>query len=125
MGGSQSSDSVDRFKLALHREKRETSIYALVLAKNGPKIQKSAPNAQYSMRMGPAGMSATKMSIHDFADTLSGYTRRSVIDRAGLEGNFDFKFDWSPQDPNSLDLHCATRAVGFEAGGRERTGRIF
>jgi uncharacterized protein (TIGR03435 family) len=94
----------DRFKLALHREKRETSIYALVLAKNGPKIQKSAPNGQYSMRMGPAGMSATKMSIHDFADTVSGYTRRSVIDRTGLEGNFDFKFDWSPQDPNSPSI---------------------
>jgi uncharacterized protein (TIGR03435 family) len=97
----------DRFKLGFHRETRETTIYALVLAKNGRKIQKSAPNAQYSMRMGPGGMSATKMSIHNFADTLSGYTRRGVIDKTGLEGDFDFEFDWSPQDPNSPSIFTA------------------
>ena len=97
----------DRFKLALHRETRETSVYSLVLAKNGPKFQRSAPDAQRSMRMGPAGMSATKMSIHNFADTLSGYVRRSVIDKTGMQGDFDFKFDWSPQDPNSPSIFTA------------------
>jgi uncharacterized protein (TIGR03435 family) len=97
----------DRFRLALHRETRETTIYALVLAKNGPKIQESSPDTQYSMRMGPAGMSATKMSIHNFADTVSGYIQSRVIDRTGLEGDFDFKFDWSPQDPNSPSIFTA------------------
>ena len=93
--------------MALHRETRETNVYALVLAKNGPKLQRSAPDAQSSMRMGPAGMSATKMSIHNFAHTLSGYARRSVIDKTGLQGDFDFKFDWSPQDPNSPSIFTA------------------
>jgi uncharacterized protein (TIGR03435 family) len=97
----------DRFKLALHRETRETTVYALALAKNGPKLQRSAPDAQYSIEMGPAGMSATKMSIHNFVDTLSGYTRRRVIDKTGLEGDFDWKFDWSPQDPNSPSIFTA------------------
>jgi uncharacterized protein (TIGR03435 family) len=97
----------DRFKLAVHHETRETTVYALVLAKNGPKLQRSAPDAQYSMRMGPAGMSATKMSIHNFADTLSGYARRRVIDKTGLQGDFDFKFDWSPTDPNSPSIFTA------------------
>ena len=97
----------DRFRLTFHRETRESSIYALVVAKNGPKIRSSAPDAQYSMRMGPAGMSATKMSIHDFADTVAGYTRRSVVDRTGLDGDFDFKFDWSLQDPNSPSIFTA------------------
>jgi uncharacterized protein (TIGR03435 family) len=52
-------------------------------------------------------MSATKMSIHNFAHTLSGYARRSVIDKTGLQGDFDFKFDWSPQDPNSPSIFTA------------------
>ncbi|MBZ5607764.1 MAG: TIGR03435 family protein [Acidobacteriia bacterium] len=83
------------------------TVYALVAAKNGPKLQRSAPDAQYSMRMGPEGMSATKMSIHTLADTLAGYVSRSVIDKTGLQGDFDFKFDWSPQDPNSPSIFTA------------------
>lgn len=44
----------DRFKLALHREIRETTMYALALAKNGPKLERSALKAQYSIEMRPA-----------------------------------------------------------------------
>ncbi len=97
----------ERFKLRLHRETRKTTMYALVLTKKEPKLQRSAPDEQYSMRVGPAGMSATKMSIHNFADTLSGYAGRSVIDKTGLQGDFDFKFDWSAQNPNSPSMATA------------------
>lgn len=97
----------DRFELALHRETRETAVYALVVAKNGPKLHRSAPDAQYSMRVGLTGMSATNMSLHDFAETLSGYARHNVIDKTGLRGDFDFKFDWSPQDPESPSIFTA------------------
>ena len=34
----------DRFKLALHKESREMSIYSLGVAKNGPKLKKATPN---------------------------------------------------------------------------------
>ena len=51
--------------------------------------------------------SATKMSLPDFAGTLSGYTGRIVIDKTGLQGGFDFKFEWSPQDPNAPSIFTA------------------
>ena len=34
----------DRFKLALHKETREMSIYSLTVARNGPKLKKAAPD---------------------------------------------------------------------------------
>jgi len=34
----------DRFKLALHKETREIAIYSLVVARNGPKLKKAAPD---------------------------------------------------------------------------------
>ncbi len=97
----------DRFKLALHRETREAGVYALVLAKNGSKLKRSDPATERSMRMGPDGMSAAKMPISDLAATLPGYVRRSVIDKTGLTGDFDFDFHWSPQDPDSPSIFTA------------------
>ena len=37
----------DRFKLTLHRETKEVSVYALVIAKNGPKLQEAMPGDTY------------------------------------------------------------------------------
>jgi len=34
----------DRFKLTLHREKKDLAMYALVVAKNGPKLKESPPD---------------------------------------------------------------------------------
>jgi len=34
----------DRFKLQMHREKKDLPVYALVVGKGGPKLQKSDPN---------------------------------------------------------------------------------
>jgi uncharacterized protein (TIGR03435 family) len=77
------------------------------------------------MQMGPAGISATKMAIHNFADTLSGYTHRRVIDKTGLEGDFDLKFDWSPQDPNSPSIFTALQEqLGLKLKAEKGTGRI-
>src|SRR5258706_6019232 len=40
----------EHFKLAFHRETKETTIYMLVLAKKGPTMRKSAEDATYSRR---------------------------------------------------------------------------
>ena len=42
----------DRFKLALHREKKELQVYALVQGKNPPKLHPSDDSAQGSSSMG-------------------------------------------------------------------------
>ena len=35
----------ERFKLAVHRQSKEQSVYALVVGKNGPKLKESSPDA--------------------------------------------------------------------------------
>jgi uncharacterized protein (TIGR03435 family) len=35
----------ERFKLAVHRDKKEHAVYALVVGKNGPKLKEAAPDA--------------------------------------------------------------------------------
>src|SRR5579862_758631 len=87
----------DRFKLAFHREKQEQTVFELAVAKNGPRIHKSAPDAAYSMRLSAGGiMTATAMGMSDFVNWLSSAVHRPVTDKTGLAGGFDIKLEWTP-----------------------------
>jgi len=97
----------DRFKLAVHRESRESTVYTLVIAKGGIKLHRSSPDAQFSNRAGPEGMSATKMPIRLIVSQFSSAVHRIVIDKTGLEGDFDYDFRWSDKDPDSQSIFTA------------------
>lgn len=93
----------ERFQLTLHREAKEQSVYALVVAKNGPKLQESQTKEGTGprgpmMRMGRGELSGQGVKLDMLASTLSSQLGRTVIDRTGLTGNFDFKLTWTP-DP--------------------------
>ena len=88
----------ERFALQVHRESRESSVYALTVAKGGHKLKQAEPESQRSMGLGgrPDGdswnMGGRNLPMQAFADFLSD-TRvagRPVVDRTGLQGGFDF-----------------------------------
>ncbi len=62
----------DRFKLKLHRESKELTIYALVAAKNGPKLTESAPGTQGSIGMSQGHLAGKGVPVAALADRLSG-----------------------------------------------------
>ncbi len=92
----------DRFKLKFHRESKDVSGYALVVAKNGPKFQESksdegALSFGASLKPNPAepiALTARKVSMATLASLLSGFTSAPVIDQTGLNGDYDFKLSW-------------------------------
>jgi uncharacterized protein (TIGR03435 family) len=91
----------DRFQLKLHRESKDAPIYALVVAKNGPKLKESAPGAQGSIGMSQGNLSARGVPVAALADQLSGpvfQLGRPVIDRTGISGIYDFTLDWASDD---------------------------
>ena len=87
----------ERLGLTLHREQRELPVYALVLARNGPKLQKSVNAGELSIK--PAGLQATRferVSMARFAQIMDPpFTSRHVVDETGLAGTFDFTLDLS------------------------------
>lgn len=83
----------DRFKLSLHRESKELTIYQLVVAKNGPKFHRSDGDGNRDIRRTRVGVVAEKISMPEFADYLSGQLRGPVEDRTGLEGSYDLALD--------------------------------
>lgn len=89
----------ERFKLAVHREMKELTVYALVVAKNGPKLKKVDPGeGDTTSRRGH--LTATRVSMAGLARFLAGPNvrlGRPVVDKTGLDGVFNFNLDWSPE----------------------------
>jgi len=90
----------DRFKLALHREKKVMPVYALVVAKGGLKIHK-AEEGESMTRIGRGHMVLRRVSLSLLAEILSSQMDHPVLDQTGVEGLFDITLDWVPDDTQS------------------------
>lgn len=87
---------VERFGLVEHMEKRDLAVYALTVAKGGPKIEKSAadPNGlpldNDRDNGGQRTMQIGNMTMHDFCLVMTFYMDKPVVDQTGLTGKYDF-----------------------------------
>ena len=90
----------DRFKLKVHRETQESSGYALVIAKNGPKLKLKEPSDREeppSLEVNNAGRPVIrgKSTLDELARFLSGGPSNigaPVVDKTGLTGIYDYEF---------------------------------
>jgi bla regulator protein blaR1 len=92
----------DRYKLTFHREKKELSVYAIVVGKTGPKLTKSEgdPNGLPALFFRRLGMlPARNATIADFAGLMqAAVLDRPVVDQTGLPGRYDFTLTWTPDE---------------------------
>jgi uncharacterized protein (TIGR03435 family) len=66
-------------------------VYALVVAKNGPKLIEVAPESKRpNVWVSRGQFRACKAKMSDFAQMLSNQMGRTVIDKTGLTGDYDF-----------------------------------
>lgn len=88
----------DRFALALHRERKETSVYALVIAKGGPKMSKD-DSGDSDTRSKRGHLTAKAVSMAELADFLAGprVLGWPVVDKTSLDGGYSFTLDWTPE----------------------------
>lgn len=87
----------DRFQLVIRRETKEQQVYALVVAKGGPKLQETK-EGKGMMRMGRGMLTGQGVEPAFLATSLSNQLGRTVIDKTGLTGKYDFELKWTP-DP--------------------------
>ncbi len=92
---------IERFDVKLHRETKQMPGFAMIVAKNGPKLKKAKGdevNASFSPSFKPvAGQSNTltalAYSMPMLADLLTQFGQ-PVLDKTGLPGAYDFKLTW-------------------------------
>jgi uncharacterized protein (TIGR03435 family) len=85
----------ERFHLKVHHETKEMSVYALVIGRNGSKLREVEPG-RGSFNMGRGQIRAQKAPLFAFAERLSQYVDRPVLDLTGLKRTYDFTLEWTP-----------------------------
>ena len=94
----------DRFQLKVHWETRQGDVYALVVAKSGPKLKVSDASAEPGLNTNIAGhlgrMVATNVPVFYLSTVLGNKLSHPVIDKTGLEGKYDWTLVWDP-DPSA------------------------
>ncbi len=116
----------NRFGLRCHRETRNSSVYTLVVGGRGPKMQLSRdPSAEpdWSFRRGE--IEAHNCDITWLSGFLERHFKRTVLNRTGLTGRYDFhlKFDPRPHEITaSADAVIDPGRPPLEAALESQTG---
>jgi len=115
----------DRFKLKIHREMRETPIYALVINKNGSKLKPGSGDGECASRIGPEHpedrnyrYQFTNCSLDPLVSTLAA--DRPILDKTALTGRYDISIFATPafkmrdtSDPGDISVADAVQALGL------------
>jgi len=104
----------ERFKLAVHNERRDRAVYALMMARAdarpGPRLRQAAPDcapapaaregaaaqSACNVRVGPGSVRGGAMTVLQLQNLLPRFVDRVVLDRTGLTGRFDLDLEWTP-----------------------------
>ncbi len=97
----------ERFKLTLHREPKEFPIYALTVAKGGPKLTEAVPDTSpegspplvFMLSPDRARLPARNATMGELAWVMQrAALDRAVVDKTGLTGRYDFDLEWTPDE---------------------------
>jgi uncharacterized protein (TIGR03435 family) len=97
----------DRFKLAVHWEKRDLPVYAMVVAKQGPILHPSKePDGSFGTSANNGDFTAHNITAAQLADALTQELSRElgrvVIDTTGIQGEYDVSLKWVPDSGAAL-----------------------
>jgi len=94
----------DRFHLAFHRETKEAPVYALVVARSGPRLKEDREGEVQRIRVSPATTRQGQAQIDVQASPVRALTGalantlgRPVLDKTGLPGKYDLHLEWTPE----------------------------
>ena len=105
----------DRFHLQIHRETRTGPVYSLAIAKGGIKSSglSATKNRNRGINAGQGSMLGEAASMEQLAYKLSRLLGRPVVNNTGLEGNYDFKLEWTPDPgPSTPDAQPVASPAG-------------
>jgi uncharacterized protein (TIGR03435 family) len=112
-----------------HMEKREMAVYALTVAKGGPKFSESTTEGPMVSGQDKGAVLIQRVSMGELAAELGrGQFDRSVIDATGLKGRYDIRLDMAAiaaanqqdkMDAASAMITALQEQMGLKLEGRK------
>ena len=103
----------ERFKMTIRRESKDLPVYALVVGKSGPKLQKSSiqdkdcsdDTACHQIMGGRGrGLHGKAIDISDVVRFFGNWSDRPILDKTGITGLYDIETEgWAPSIPTNPD----------------------
>jgi len=131
----------DRFHLKAHRESREMSVYALTVARNGPKLPApkegacatavpgqpeptAPPCGRVRISMSPQGvlMEGGSAAMSELTRVLAIPLSRPVVDRTALSDTYDIRLEFTDDGPGAPPPPADARNPGIFTAIQEQLG---
>jgi len=118
----------ERFHLKVHHDIREAPVLILTAGKNAPKLFPPKEDEKHSLKIIPVmngdrkvisyRVVATRFSFAQLNQTFARQLERVIVNQTGLEGDFDFELQLSPDEttPNPLDPALLISAMRDQLG---------
>jgi uncharacterized protein (TIGR03435 family) len=118
----------ERFGLKFHREKKKLPVYVISVGKSAPKLYPPKDEEIHSIRIVPQmdadqkiafyHVIATRFSLSQLTDTFARQMGRVFVNETGLDGDFDFTLDLTPDENtgNPLDPSVLIAAMRDQLG---------
>ena len=118
----------DRFHLKFHHETREVPVLILAPGKSAPKLSPPQEGEARALKIMPMKdpdqkiisyhVVATRFSFAQLNRTFARQLERVIMNQTGLEGDYDFALDFTPDEttPNPLDPSLILTAIRDQLG---------
>jgi len=113
----------ERFGLKTHRESREVSGYALVVAKGGSKL-KPAGDVPKPFITYPGGLEGGPADIDALAYLLSNLVKQPVVNKTSIAGNYDLRLQFAREDDTKSTLPSLFTAIQEQLGLRLESQKV-
>jgi uncharacterized protein (TIGR03435 family) len=119
----------ERLGVKAHVERKEIPVYALTIAKGGPKFSESTTEGPPIFGKGKDGPNMQRVSMSDLAMALSQPFGRPVVDATGLKGRYDIHMNMTsyvadgnpatPMDAATIMITALQEQMGLKVEARK------
>lgn len=105
-----------RFHFAAHRDTKELPLYSLTALKGAAKLHPNSGTPGHSSDWGRDHINATAVTVAEFGRLLEAQLDRVVEDDAGIQGVFDFRLKWVPEQSGDISGPSLFTAIQEQYG---------
>lgn len=113
----------ERFQAAAHMERKEGSGFALVVAKNGPKVAASKGGEPFIYIL-KDGIRVHNQTLNGLAGALTSPAHAAVVNETGIEGKYDIDLKYAPEGNLNSGLPSFITALEEQAGLKLVTRKV-